>query len=158
MTIEPNVDDVNKPTTETSAEIAILMDRLLRRTHVGVHRKAKAFDRDRIGPGGGMLLLSIADAEPTPMHALARELGRDRSQITRAVQSLENKGLVARRASVEDHRVSLLTLTVKGTEAAAGLRAILAETLGDLLACLTHAETQTLKALLTKALPRTPAD
>ncbi|MEL6359659.1 MAG: MarR family transcriptional regulator [Pseudomonadota bacterium] len=133
-------------------EIALLMDRFMRRTHSGIHEKATAFDKDRIGPGGGIILLTIADMAPVPIHDLVVVLARDKSQVTRAVQFLEKKDLVERETSTTDARVKIVSLTPKGERVVNGLRTILAETIGSLLSGCTRKEQEALRDLLSKAL------
>ncbi|MEM9123035.1 MAG: MarR family transcriptional regulator [Pseudomonadota bacterium] len=135
-------------------EIALLIDRFMRRTHAGVHGRAKILDTDNIGPGGGMMLLTLAEIEPAPIHDLVAELARDKAQITRAVQTLEKKGLIRRSVDGGDGRVSILRLTPKGSKFVAGLQIILTETIGELLSPLTGAEREALKSLLVRAMDK----
>ena len=136
----------------SETEIALLVDRLMRRTHAGLNAKSKTFDTEKVGPGGGMILLSIADLEPAPIHDLVEELARDKSQITRAVQSLERKGLIARETASDDARVSILKLTPKGRAFVQRLRSVLAETIGELLGDLSRSDRKALKDLLSRAM------
>lgn len=115
-------------------EIAMLMDRFMRRTHSGIHARAKAFDTDQVGPGGSMMLLALSDLQPAPISDLVRELTRDKSQVTRAIQRFERLGLVERRSSSDDARVSLLTLSPKGEAYVEGVKTILTDTIANLLA------------------------
>jgi DNA-binding MarR family transcriptional regulator len=134
------------------SEIALLVDRFMRRIHAGVHPRAQKFDTDRVGPGGGMILLTLADIEPAPIHKLVRELARDKSQMTRAIQGLERKGLVERQPCCEDARVCLLNLTRRGVEVVKGFQEIMATSVNEVLASCTPAERETLKRILTKAM------
>ena len=137
---------------KAEAEVALLVDRFMRRTHLGIHEKAKAFDKDRIGPAGGMLLLTVADMEPIAINELVVLLARDKSQMTRTVQSLEKKGFVKRKTSATDARVSLLAITPKGAKFVEGMRSILTETIGGILSNCTRAEREMLRQVLSKAL------
>ena len=97
------------------AELAHLLDRLMRRIQAGLHADAVAVDVDRIGPLGGMLLLSLQEIEPAPIQKLVALMGRDKSQMTRLIQMLEGRGYLQRQPSPSDGRVSLLRLTPKGS-------------------------------------------
>lgn len=136
----------------TNTQLALLMDRFTRRMHSALHAKAPRFDIDKIGPLGGMVLMALADSGPVSMIALTQNVARDKSQMTRIVRSLEGKGLIARKTSPSDARVSIVSLTDRGEVTVARLRSVLAETLNELLAPVTHAEKQTLAALFSRAL------
>lgn len=120
-------------TASPEREIAMMMDRFMRRTHSGIYARAKAFDTDRVGPGGGMMLLALSDLQPVAIGDLVRELTRDKSQVTRAVQRFERLGLVERQSCKDDARVSLLSLTSKGEDFVEGVKAILTETISGIL-------------------------
>ena len=134
-------------------EIALLVDRMVRRIHAGLHQRAVVFDTDRIGPMGGMILLTIADIEPAPVQELVRHMARDKSQMTRAVQTLEHKGLVDRIQSDTDARVSLLSLTTKGQRTVKLIRKNLAEVIDEVLAPLPPDKKNALKDLLQQVVP-----
>lgn len=121
-------------------ELARALDRLMRRVEAGVHLRASAIDADRIGPLGGMVLLTLADLGAVPVQTLVAMSGRDKSQITRLVQMLEGKGAVTRRRSAEDGRISLIALSDKGTRMVADLRRIMASVVDEMLAPLPEAE------------------
>lgn len=129
-------------------EIARLVDRLMRRIHASLNAKAPDFDTRNVGPYGGILLLTLAEIEPARLQDLVQRLARDKSQITRGVQALERKGLIARRSQPDDARVSLLALTEDGRETVASLEGAVADVLTDILAPLSAAERSQLKSLL----------
>lgn len=133
-----------------SAEMAHQLDRLMRRIQAGLHGRAVAVDTDRVGPLGGMVLLSLEEMQPAPVQRLVSQLGRDKSQMTRIIQILEAKGHVERRQSAEDGRVSLLSLTQKGVHFVAEIRDILAEVVDDILMPLEPSERQSLARILKK--------
>ena len=132
----------------TDIELALLVDRFMRRIHGAVHRKAPHFDTERVGPGGGMILLTLADLGPAQMQELARRLARDKSQMTRAVRVLEEKGLISRTTSQQDARASVVTLTQKGHQTVDTLRAVLAETIDEILGPIGDDKKQQLQDLL----------
>lgn len=134
-------------------EIGQLVDRFMRHIHCDLGRKAPDFDTEKLGPAGGMLLLTLADQEPIAIHELVRSVARDKSQITRMLQTLGRKGLVEKTQSPDDRRVCLLKLTAKGDDVVARLRFALAETIDGLLDPLNGQERSTLKGLLKKTFP-----
>ncbi len=131
-------------------ELARALDRLMRRVEAGVHLRASAIDADRIGPLGGMLLLTLADLGAVPVQTLVATSGRDKSQITRLVQMLEGKGAVTRQRSPEDGRISLIALSQKGVRLVHDLRRIMKEVVDELLAPLPEMD----RAALARALMR----
>ncbi|MEM9434667.1 MAG: MarR family transcriptional regulator [Pseudomonadota bacterium] len=133
-------------------EIGKLVDRFMRHIHCELGRKAPTFDTEKVGPAGGLVLMTLADLEPVAIHELVRTIARDKAQITRLLQSLEKKGLIEKSPSRDDGRVSVLQLTPKGEDTVARLRFVVAETIDSLLDPLSAQERGTLKSLLKKAL------
>ena len=133
-----------------AADIAQIMDRIMRAVHAGLSTKAPAVDVEKVGPIGGMVLMALRDIEPAPVLTLGREVGRDKSQMTRLVHVLEDKGLVQRSGSETDKRVQLLGLTEKGRAQVDAFQSVLTEIIDDVLGPLDGKERQTLLALLQK--------
>jgi len=129
-------------------ETAQLTDRLMRRIHAQLGVRAAQFDTHKVGPSGGILLLTLADMAPVKMHALVNAMQRDKSQMTRAVQGLEAKGLVERQGDPDDARVSVLQLTPQGDEAVLRIQEAVAQVLADILTPLSGQEQEKLRALL----------
>lgn len=140
-----------KTKTMPDIEIGQLVDRFVRHIHCDLGRKAPSFDTEKVGPAGGLVLMTLADHEPVAIHELVRSLARDKAQITRLLQALGNKGLVEKFQSPTDRRVCMIQLTAKGQDTVAGLRLALAETIDGLLDALDKHERETLKLLLKKA-------
>ncbi|MEM1130330.1 MAG: MarR family transcriptional regulator [Pseudomonadota bacterium] len=132
--------------------LAILLDRLVRRLHVELRRKAPEFDTMRVGPGGSMLLLTLEETGEISMHELAERLVRDKSQMTRSVRSLETKGLVLRQPSQRDSRVTLISLSEAGLDFVGTLQEVLAQTLDETLVALTPEAKRDLQTILETAL------
>ncbi len=129
-------------------ETAQLTDRFMRRIHAELGARSAAFDTHKLGPSGGILLLTLADMAPVKLHALVSAMQRDKSQMTRAIQGLEAKGLVERRSDPDDARVAVLQLTEEGKDAVHGLQRAVADVLADILSPLSKAEQATLRTLL----------
>ncbi|MEM7284250.1 MAG: MarR family transcriptional regulator [Pseudomonadota bacterium] len=129
-------------------ELALLVDRFMRRIHFGLQSRAHEFDRKSVGPGGGVILMTLADMGCTPLNELTNRVARDKSQMTRTMHSLEKKGLVKREPSPTDGRVSMVSLTLEGNKVVKELMATVADVIGDILEPISDAEKQTLKNLL----------
>lgn len=136
----------------TDTDLALLIDRFMRRIYVGLHAKAPEFDTERIGPGGAMVLLTIDDLGGAGMHELARRIARDKSQMTRVIRSLETKGVVERRPSPCDARVTMIALTKKGAAVVETLKAVLTDVIDEIIEPLTVHEKTALKNLMRRAI------
>jgi len=78
----------------SDTELALLIDRFMRRIHGALQTKSSGFDRNNIGPGGGIILLTLSDMGCTGLSELTSRVARDKSQMTRSIRSLEAKGLL----------------------------------------------------------------
>ena len=114
-------------------EVAYLVDRFMRRIAAGLHNKALEIDSDRVGPVGGMILLTLSEIQPAAIHRLVDQMGRDKSQMTRAIKSLERKGMIKRQSCPEDGRVNLLRLSNKGQDFVLQIKAILSSVIDGIL-------------------------
>ncbi len=133
-----------------SLELGINVDRFVRLIHVSLHPRASAVDEDRVGPFGGMVLMAIAERQPVQPQQLTQYFARDKSQMTRQIQTLERKGLLARAQSPEDARVALLSLTAKGRRQVVAFQNALAGVVDDLLHPLTDHQRAQFSTLLRK--------
>ncbi len=131
-------------------ELAFEVDRLMRRMNAGIETRAPIFDTDRIGPVGGMILLTIAEVQPVAMQEISLMMARDKGQLSRAISLLERRGLVARAPNKLDQRSTLLNLTLKGEQLVGAIKTNLDEVLSELLAPLNEAERGQLLTLLKK--------
>ncbi len=131
--------------------LATNLDRFVRKIHARLHARAKEFDKDKVGPGGAILLLTLEENGTLTLGELSQQLIRDKSQITREVASLVRKGMIEKTDSVTDSRVSLVSLTDKGRGLVARHHQELAEVLRELLGGLTPDEVSALSKLLAKA-------
>ncbi|MEM7241700.1 MAG: MarR family transcriptional regulator [Pseudomonadota bacterium] len=131
-------------------DLALLIDRFMRSIHFGLQERAPGFDRAAVGPGGGIVLMTLADTGRISLNELTKRVARDKSQMTRLIRSLENKGLVAREVSPEDARVSLVYLTPKGAEIVGELMQTVAEVIGEILNPISENEKQNLRELLAR--------
>lgn len=135
-----------------NTDLALLIDRFMRRIHFGLQSKADEFDTEKVGPGGGIVLLTLAEMGRPSLQELTRRVARDKSQMTRTVRSLEAKGLLERQPSTQDARVTLISLTPEGEAFVKVLQNAVAETISDILAPISDAEEAALKSLMERAL------
>jgi DNA-binding MarR family transcriptional regulator len=131
-------------------ELALLFDRFMRHVHFALQEKADGFDTENVGPGGGIVLLTLAEMGCTGINDLTQRVARDKSQMTRMIRSLERKGLVDRKPSPDDARVSLVSLTPKGDAFVETLRQAVAVAINGLLEPVSADE----RALLTTLMKR----
>jgi DNA-binding MarR family transcriptional regulator len=89
------------------------------------------------------ILFEVRRRPGSPMQRIAEELGLDVTTFSRQVKALEGKGLVARRVSVDDRRVSLLDLTPAGTGVLAKIDTYMAERIGRIFARMSGFEQET---------------
>lgn len=133
-------------------ELALLIDRFMRSIHFGLQSKAHSFDTAKVGPGGGIVLLTLAEMGCPSLHALTNRVARDKSQMTRTIRSLETKGLVQRKPSPKDARATLVSLTSEGEQVVLTLKSVVAETINEILAPLSQSEERLMRELLERAL------
>lgn len=103
---------------QTTGEIDAALRSVARvMNQVRVHSRLRAqagVDIDRAG--AAVLYKLLVERENPRLCDLADRLGIDSPAVTRKVQQLEHRGLVARAADPEDGRASRLHLTTEGTQ------------------------------------------
>ena len=92
---------------------------------------------DVVGQAGGVSQREIADA-----------IRLDPSQVVALLDTLETRGLLERRPNPNDRRQRSVVVTPRGREELDRARAIVEDSLDEVLADLDHAERGTLRALL----------
>jgi DNA-binding MarR family transcriptional regulator len=103
------------------------------------------------GPRGYEVLATAAKNCPPNQLRLAQQLGIDKTVMTYLIDDLERAGLVERRPDPTDRRARQITVTPAGRERLTGLERTLADAEASVLATLSAAERETLKALLLRA-------
>ena len=126
----------------SSVDFALQIDRLMRKINADLHPQAKQFDYEQVGPIGGMLLLTIGEDEPANMQSVVNKMGRDKSQITRLIQSLERKELVEKHRSENDAREIVLSLTPAGRDQLASIKEALSAVVANIFRPLTQKQKQ----------------
>lgn len=128
--------------------IAQELDLVMRKIDAQMHRRMPSLDTKRIGPTGAMVLMQLKTSEPCSINALAQSMGRDNSQLTRLVRNLEAFGLLMRRESQKDGRVTLLSLTEEGHDFLARASGVLEEVVAKIAAPLNAEQKAQLIGLL----------
>ena len=60
-------------------DLALLVDRFMRKIHSGLLERAPGFDREAVGPGGGIVLMTLADAGRISLNELTKCVARDKN-------------------------------------------------------------------------------
>jgi len=89
------------------------------------------------------ILFEVRRAGDPSMQRVAEELGMDITTFSRQVKVLEKKGLVSRRVSPDDRRVSLLGLTAAGRRVLEKIDHYMAGRLEMIFACMSDFERET---------------
>lgn len=89
------------------------------------------------------ILFEIRRMGSPSMQQVAEELGMDVTTFSRQAKSLETKGLITRRVSLDDRRVTLLGLTVGGEEVLGRIDRYMNERLERVFASMTLFERET---------------
>lgn len=89
------------------------------------------------------ILFEVHRLENPSMQRVAEELGMDVTTFSRQAKSLEGKGLIVRRVSPDDRRVSLLALTGEGLLVLEKINRYMAERIGRIFSNMTPFERET---------------
>lgn len=130
--------------------LALQIDRLMRRLNARIHVQAPEFDQHRVGPIGGMILLTLAEVQPAPIQLISRLMGRDKGQLSRLFSNLERRDLVSRTPDPDDQRSNLLRLTPMGEAFVESIKVVVDGAVQELLAPLTEDEKAEMLRLLEK--------
>jgi len=131
-------------------EIARLTDRLMRRIQANLNASAHVFDTHKVGPLGGIVLLTLAEIEPAKISDLVGLMARDKSQMTRIIKSLDDKGMLSRHDDPSDARACRLALTPKGRQTVEDIEQAVADAMSGILTPFTATDRDALKGLLRK--------
>ena len=101
-----------------------------------------------------VVLVSLRDGLASTAAGIARHMGHDAGAITRLIDQMEKRGLIARTRSTEDRRVIHLEITPAGKALAASLTPRLMDFWNETLQGFTQAEFDMLLSLLTRLLGR----
>jgi DNA-binding MarR family transcriptional regulator len=113
---------------------------------------------EQVSMAQGHILFEIRRTGNPSMQQVTEELGMDITTFSRQAKSLEAKGLIIRRVSPDDRRVSLLGLTLAGEEVMVRIDRYMADRIEQLFSHMTPFERETVVrslGLLNSALTRT---
>lgn len=89
------------------------------------------------------ILSEVRRSANPPMQRVSDELGMDITTFSRQIKALEGKGLLSRRTSSEDRRVSLLELTPEGSQVLARIDSFMSERLEQIFSRMSLFERET---------------
>jgi MarR family transcriptional regulator, temperature-dependent positive regulator of motility len=101
-----------------------------------------------VSPSQFKVLRALSESGPLGQHQLADLIAVDPRNAVPLIDSLADRGLLARQVDAADRRRRVLTLTARGQKLSADLASIGAEIETDFLSPLTTAEQQSLRQML----------
>lgn len=125
-------------------QITLLAHRIARRT------SAILGARTGLNLSQWRVLAAVAEAPGRTANEVVAVTPMDKGVVSRAVKSLLEMRLLARKASDEDGRLSLLFLTAKGRKTYGALAAEIRTIEDDLLGALSDDEARALRGLITR--------
>lgn len=134
-------------TTETLEETLRVLVRRLGRVSASCCEACCGAD---VSPVQSHILFEVRRKGRPSMQQVAGELGMDVTTFSRQARRLEEKGLISRRVSPEDRRVSLLGLTREGGRVLAQIDRHLADRVGQIFSRLTPFERQVVAQALAR--------
>jgi DNA-binding MarR family transcriptional regulator len=101
-----------------------------------------------VSPSQFKVLRALSESGPLGQHQLADLIAVDPRNAVPLIDSLADRGLLAREVDLADRRRRVLTLTALGQKVATDLASIAAEIENDFLSPLSTAEQQSLRQML----------
>lgn len=118
--------------------------------HIISRNLARAYERETLTIPEWRVLAVVSQAEATAARDVARLTPMDKMAVSRAVASLEERGLVARRTDARDGRVFSLSLSARGKALFGRVARLAVAYERRLLSPLSEEEQASLKALLAR--------
>lgn len=118
--------------------------------HLISRNLGRAYERENLTIPEWRVLAVVSQAETMAARDVARLTPMDKMAVSRAVSSLETKGLVIRKVDKRDRRVAALSLSSEGKSLFRRVARLAAAYERRLLSALSEAEQKTLKALLSR--------
>jgi len=112
------------------------------------HLWADMLAQRHVSPSQFKVLRALGESGPLGQHQLADLIAIDPRNAVPLIDSLAERGLLAREVDPDDRRRRVLTLTARGQRLAADLASIGAEIEKDFLSPLATAEQQSLRQML----------
>ncbi|MFI9100957.1 MarR family winged helix-turn-helix transcriptional regulator [Streptomyces fildesensis] len=144
-------------TNTTGDDIAHTLGLLLRRsTRTRLHTRLTDGLEEAVDDLTYPVLSGLARTGPCSAADLGREVGLDRTTVSRRADRLERSGLLERHPDPDDSRATLLTLTDDGDAIVAVTRRRLADAIEDSLASWPQADARTFARLLRRFVDEGP--
>ncbi len=112
------------------------------------HLWAETLAQLKVSPSQSKVLRALGESGPLGQHQLAELISVDPRNAVPLIDSLAERGLLAREVDPADRRRRVLTLTARGQQLAADLESIGAEVEDDFLSPLTAAERESLRQMM----------
>jgi DNA-binding MarR family transcriptional regulator len=144
----PNSSDTEQPPSQRLTYLFKHADRRLAELHAESLASFNIHVRD-LG-----VLLVIDRSEPASQQQIADRMGVDRTTMVAIIDSLEAKGIIARRPDVEDRRRNVIELTPAGQDILRQATAASDAAEAKLLAPLSTKDAQQLRRLIGRLLTR----
>jgi len=142
----PHFTPLDQTTTHRLHTLSKITDRISQRAYL-------------VGAGipmsEGRCLAAIGDFSPLSVNALASQSNLNKSQASRAVQALVDKGLVLKTSSTSDARGVVLTLTPQGRTTWQRVMAVVERRNAEIVSCLSAAEAKQFQTLLNRLVEHT---
>lgn len=134
---------------QSRAEISFHADRFLWRflSHLNDRLKETGLP---VNAPDAKIIFTVKHHKTIAISQLVKQLGRDKSQVSRKVQELEEKGILTRETDPENSRISLISLTSEGETLVRQMAAETEAVMAELLQPLEDSEQETLRRLLSK--------
>jgi len=123
---------------------------LKRLGYTAKERSMSAYEQLGLHPYHHAVLIALGESSHETQGSIADALGYDRGQLVGLLDELERRGLIERRRDPQDRRRHIVNLTADGKRMLTGLNTVARENEDAFLDPLTHAERETLHALLLK--------
>jgi DNA-binding MarR family transcriptional regulator len=124
---------------------------LIRRTaNLALPQLEEMFADDELTFSQWTVLMALREWQASTSAEIARNICHDAGSLTRILDQLERRGLIARLRSDTDRRVVMLTLTPRGAELVERLMAKVVDFWNSLLGDFSHGEIKTLIKLMTR--------
>ncbi len=125
--------------------------------HAMGDRLRRAYADENISINEWRVLAVIAQEEAVAARDVVRLTPMDKMSVSRAVASLEEKGIAVRSVSARDRRVNMMSLTPPGRALFSRIATLALDYEDDILAALTKEECESLDRILVKLSRRTGA-
>ena len=145
------MSEVKKPTADEIFDLARFTPyRIVALGHAISRKLAQTYRDENITIPEWRVLAVISQADAMAARDVVAKTPMDKMAVSRAAAGLEEKGLVIRKASAEDKRVSMLSLSVEGRNLFERIAGLATSYETELLSCLSANETTLFDKIMSK--------